>query len=138
MSFSITPKPIDSVLGLLFCAIVFLISIGFTIYESIKQTRLTIYGVKTEATCVRTEMRGEGRGRTRTYIFHFKTEAGVVIEVEGTVGAWVAEVGDVIPIVYLPSDPETVSTPGIEGLGGLFIAITIAFFAGLYMLRWFL
>jgi len=136
-SFRQSDEPLFSFLLLLFCSIGFLVCTGVAIYESIKQTRLAIYGVKTEATCIRFEWRGEGRGRTRVPIFRFTTEAGTTLEVGDIPGGRVAKkTGDVISIVYLPSNPEVVSKPGIEGWGVLLWAIMIGFFLVVFVWHW--
>jgi hypothetical protein len=135
---NITPRQGDSVILLAICFVVFLVSIGFTIYESVKQTQLTFYGVKTIATCVQIETVGIGRYSRLSYTFRFTNEAGNAIEVKDIAGGWtVKKVGDAIPIVYLPTDSEIVSKSGIEGLGVLFFALSIAFFTGIFMFHWF-
>ena len=62
--------------------IVFLVCTGIAIFEFIAQTRLTFYGVKTDATCVHIERVGVGRGERNSYTFRFTNEAGTAIEVK--------------------------------------------------------
>ena len=44
--------------------------------------------------------------------------------------------GDVIPIVYLPSNPGVISVAGIKGWGFLLFITTIGFLIGLFMWQW--
>jgi hypothetical protein len=123
-------------LGLVVSFIVCIGSIGLVIEESIKQTRLAIYGVNANATVVHIEFKQNGTPRITT--LRFTTETGAVVQVKDVDGVWIAiKESDVIPIVYLPSDPKIVSKPGIEGFWVLFFAIAIAFFAGVFLLRLF-
>ena len=130
MIFSITPRPIDPTLLLLICFICFIVCVCVAIYESIKQTRLTFFGVKTDATCVCIEWKGEGRSKVRSYTFRFKNKADAVVEVKDILCTEGTNVGDVIPIVYLPAHPEVVSLSGIKGWGFLLFITTIGFLIG--------
>jgi len=132
----VSPRPSDSIILLVICFIGFLVCIGIAIFEFIAQTRLTFYGVKTDATCVRIERVGVGRGERNSYTFRFTNEAGTAIEVKDI---WLTEgtkVNDVIPIVYLPSNPEVISVAGIKGWGFLLFITTLAFLIGLFMWQW--
>ena len=113
--------------------IALLISIGVTICESIQQARLAFYGVKTNATCV--QLVPQFRGGP-SYIFNFTTETGAVIRIRDIDGVWIARVNDVIPIVYLPTEPEVVSQSGIEGWSRLYFTIAITFFIGVFLWYW--
>jgi hypothetical protein len=103
--------------------IVCLFCIGLVIYESIQQTRLAFYGVKTNASFVHVER--------RSHTIQFTTEAGAVIEVKNVAKSFLAskrnKVGDVVPIVYLPAHPQIAATQGIQGCTFLFIAIGVLF-----------
>ena len=84
---------------------------GMVIYESIQQTRLAFSGVKTDATVV--QIKRNGRGRTTT--LRFTSEAGMVFNVKDVSGQKGREIGDIVPVVYLPSNPEIVSAQGFRG-----------------------
>jgi len=121
---------------LLICVICFIVCTCVAIYESIRQARLAFYGVKTDATCVRVEWVGEGRGQTRSYTFRFTNEAGTVIEIKDIWCTAGTKVDDVIPIVYLPANPKVVSVSGIKGWGFLLFTITIGILTGIFIRHW--
>ena len=119
------------------CLILLLVSISVAVYEFVRQTRLALFGIKTDAICVRRETIGLGRARRLSYTFHFSNEVGTVIEVKDIFGPWeVKKVGDAIPIVYLPSTPKVVSLYGIRGWDFLLWTIFIGFVIGEFMRWW--
>ena len=119
------------------CVIALLIVIGIVISESIQQIRLTFYGVKTNATCVRIETVGIGRSTRLSYTFRYTNEAGTAIEVKDIWCTEGTKEGDVIPIVYLPTDPEVVSLSGMKGWGFLLFTGTLGILLCLFILQWF-
>ena len=106
---------------------VFLGSTCLVIYESSCQVRLALYGIKTHATVIRIEE----SGRSRRATFRFTNETGAVINVKDILGEGRPEVGDVIPIVYLPANPEIVAVQGIKGWTFLFIGLFLVVYSGL-------
>ena len=117
-------NPLVTLLGSL---AVCLLATGLVIYESGCQVRLALYGVKTHATVIHVKQ----SGRNRIVTFRFTNESGAVINVKDIRGAGRPEVGDVLPIVYLPANPEIVAVQGIKGCTFLFIAIILFVFGGL-------
>jgi hypothetical protein len=119
----------------LICSILLLVCVCFAVYEFTKQTRLVFWGVRTDATCFHKQR----NVRTESRLFRFTTEDGANIVVRDIFGTWTAKVDDVIPIVYLPTDPEVVSQSGIEGWFFLIYTIGIGFLVGVffrYYLHW--
>jgi len=136
MGIPITPKPIDAPILLLICFIAFLVCACIAVSEAVQQTRLMFFGVRTDATCARAEMRGEGRRRSLSYTFRFTDKAGATIEVEDIWCTEGTKKGDVVSIVYLPSDPKIVSLSGMKGWGFLVFIGTIAVLVGIFLLHW--
>jgi len=70
----------------------------------------------------------------------FATKSGAVLNVKdiGGVGPGRREVGDVVPVIYISSNPaETVVAQGMSGFENLFLAIGIAFVSGLVFVKMF-
>ena len=102
---------------------------GLTIYSIVQHIQLAFDGIKTNATVVHIEQ----SGRTRTQTFRITTEAGRVIDVIDDIsGAGRREVGETVPIVYLPSNPKIFVVQGIYGYTNMFIffIITLLMFMG--------
>ena len=112
-------------------------TVGFTIYESVQQTRLVFFGIRTDATVTKIEQTGI-RSRTTTTTLRFTTEAQSVIITKDISGTGRREVNDIVPIVYLPSNPEMVAAQGMRGFEFLFLAIGIAFVSGLVFVKFYL
>ena len=117
-------NPIKALLASL---IICLLATGLLIYESNYQVRLALYGVKTHATVIDVKQ----SGRNRIVTFQFTNESGAIINVREIRGARRPEVGDVLPIVYLPANPEVVSVQGISGCTFIFISLILAVLGGL-------
>ena len=114
--------------------IVCIFSAGWVIYSSVCHIRLAFCGIKTNATAVHVER----SGRTRTVTFRFFNENGHVINVkDGILYAGWREVGDTVPIVYLPSQPEICVVQGMRGYTDLFIALFLFALGILSMLSLF-
>ena len=100
-----------------------ILSAGLLIYSSACHVRLVLYGIKANATVIRVER----SGRTRTVTIRFSNETGQICDVRDNMILFAGrrEVGDTIPIVYLPSQPEICVVQGMKGYTDLFIAICI-------------
>jgi hypothetical protein len=133
---SVSPRQGDPTLLLIIGLICLLVCVGVAISEAIKQTRLTFYGIKTDAICVRMEWRGEGRGRRQIPIFRFTTETGAAIEVDNLVGTGGAKIDHAVSVVYLPSNPKIVSISGIKGWGFLLFITTLGVLIVIFILHW--
>ena len=70
-------------------------------------------------------------------MFRYTNEAGTVIEVKDIWCTEGTKEGDVIPIVYLPTDPEVVSLSGMKGWGFLLFTVTLGILLCLFILQWF-
>ena len=121
----------------LIAVIICLVSIGFTIYESVHQARLVLGGKRIDATVAQVERIQMGRSSRLQITVRFATEAGAIINIKdiGGMGPGRREVGDIVPVVYLPSNPETVVVQGIKGFECLFLAFGIAFVSGLVFVK---
>ena len=114
-------------------------SIGFAIYESVQQARLVLFGMRTDATVVQVERIQTGRYSRLQITLRFATKSGAVnVKDIGGVGPRQREVGDTVPVIYIPSNPaETVVAQGISGFENLFLTIGIAFVSGLVFVKMF-
>ena len=108
---------------------------GFTIYESVQQARLLLFGIRTDATVTQIEQIGR---HSRTTTLRFTTEAQKVITIKDISGTGRREVNDSVPVVYLPSNPEIVAARGMKGFEFLFLGIGIAFVSGLVFVKLYL
>ena len=133
---NITPKSGDPVWLLLIGFIVFLVCIGMAIFEAVQQTRLTFFGVTTNATCIHVEKIPSGRSHRLEYTFRFTDKAGAVITVKDIWCTEGTKEGDVIPIVYLPSNPDVVSLSGVKGWGFVIFIGTIIVLIGIFLWHW--
>ena len=108
-------RHIKSKSGLAFSSFVLFIawigSICVLIYISILQVHLAFDGVKINATVIHVER----SGRVRVTTFRFTDKAGKIIDSKGghlLHGAGLKEVGDIVPIVYLPSNTDVFVAQG--------------------------
>ena len=109
-------------------------SIGSAIYESVQQTRLGFFGRRTDAVVTQIEQIGK---HSRTTTLRFTTEAQTVISIKDISGTGRREINDIVPIVYLPSNPEMAAAQGMRGFELLFLAIGIAFVSGLVFVKFY-
>ena len=118
-------------------SIICLVSIGLAIYESVQQVRLVFRGKRIDATVVQVERIQRARSSRLQITLRFTTKTGAIINIKdiGGMGPGRREVGDIVPIVYLPSNPKMVVVQGIKGFEYLFLAFGIAFVSGLVFFK---
>jgi len=100
-----------------------IISAGLVIYSSACHTRLALYGIKANATVVHVKQ----SGRNRTVTIRFSNDTGQLFDVKNDFPLFVGrpEVGDAVPIIFHPSQPEICVVQGMKGFADLFIALSI-------------